>query len=97
MTGEITLRGQVLPIGGLKEKLLAAVRAGISTVLVPMENKRDLNEIPNTIVKKLKIIFVEHMDDVLLHALIKSPWKKKLSRPRINKPEHTERESVPIN
>ncbi len=97
MTGEITLRGQVLPIGGLKEKLLAAVRAGISTVLVPMENKRDLNEIPNTIVKKLKIIFVEHMDDVLLHALIKSPWKKKLSRPRINKPEYTERESVPIN
>lgn len=69
MTGEITLRGRVLPIGGLKEKLLAAVRGNIRTVLVPAENKKDLKEISKKILKGLKIELVEHMDDVLMHAL----------------------------
>jgi len=69
MTGEITLRGKVLPIGGLKEKLLAAHRAGIPTVLVPKENEKDLKEIPAQILKKVKTVLVEHMDEVLINAL----------------------------
>lgn len=71
MTGEITLRGRVLPIGGLKEKLLAAKNAGIKTVLVPLENKRDVEEISTEITKGLEIIPVEHMNEVLKIALTK--------------------------
>jgi ATP-dependent Lon protease len=70
MTGEITLRGRVLPIGGLKEKVLAAHRAGIKTILVPLENEKDIPEIPAAIVKSLRLELVEHMDDVLRKALI---------------------------
>jgi len=69
MTGEVTLRGRVLPIGGLKEKLLAALRGGIETVLIPKENEKDLVEIPANIRKGLKIIPVEHVDEVLRLAL----------------------------
>jgi ATP-dependent Lon protease len=69
MTGEITLRGRVLPIGGLKEKLIAADRGGIETVLIPKENERDLKEIPVKVKRRLKIVLVESMDDVLRHAL----------------------------
>jgi ATP-dependent Lon protease len=70
MTGEITLRGRVLPIGGLKEKILAAHRGGVSKVLLPLENKKDIEEIPKKILKKVELVLVEHMDDVLEHALI---------------------------
>ena len=70
MTGEITLRGRVLPIGGLKEKLLAAHRALITKVLIPAENEKDLEEIPKKVLKKIEIVLVEHMDDVLKQALI---------------------------
>ena len=70
MTGEITLRGRVLPIGGLKEKILAAHRGEIKKVLIPFENKKDLEEIPNRILKKVEIVPVEHMDAVLREALI---------------------------
>ena len=73
MTGEITLRGRVLPIGGVKEKLLAAHRAGISRVLLPIENEKDLEEVPANILGKLQISFVEHMDQVLAHALYPEP------------------------
>jgi ATP-dependent Lon protease len=69
MTGEITLRGRVLPIGGLKEKLIAAVRGGIETVLIPKENERDLKEIPAKVKRRLQIRTVENMDEVLRHAL----------------------------
>jgi ATP-dependent Lon protease len=69
MTGEITLRGRVLPIGGLKEKLLAAHRGKIKTVIIPKENEKDLKEIPGKILKELEIVQVEHMDDVLRTAL----------------------------
>ncbi|HTO08274.1 MAG TPA: endopeptidase La, partial [Myxococcota bacterium] len=69
MTGEITLRGRVLPIGGLKEKLIAAVRGGIETVLIPKENERDLKEIPAKVKRRLQIRYVEHMDEVLRYAL----------------------------
>ena len=71
MTGEITLRGVVLPIGGLKEKLLAAHRAGIKKVLIPFENKKDLVEIPDVIKKNVEIICVKNVDEVLKHALTK--------------------------
>ena len=70
MTGEITLRGQVLPIGGLKEKLLAAHRGGIKKVIIPKENEKDLKDIPATISKQLEVVTVEHMDEVLPHAII---------------------------
>ena len=69
MTGEMTLRGRVLPIGGLKEKLLAALRAGVSTVLIPQENEKDLAEIPDNVKKGLKLIPVSTADDVLKEAL----------------------------
>jgi len=71
MTGEITLRGIVLPIGGLKEKLLAAHRAGIKKVLIPFENQKDLVEIPEVIKKNIEIICVKNVDEVLKHALTK--------------------------
>ncbi|NLG28756.1 MAG: endopeptidase La, partial [Chloroflexi bacterium] len=70
MTGEITLRGHVLPIGGLREKVLAAHRAGLKTVLIPQRNKRDLSEVPGRLVKKLRLVLVESMDQVLPEALL---------------------------
>ncbi|MFM9978196.1 MAG: endopeptidase La [Sphingomonadaceae bacterium] len=70
MTGEVTLRGRVLPIGGLKEKLLAALRGGITTVLIPQENEKDLVEIPSNITSNLQIVPVRHVDEVLALALI---------------------------
>ena len=73
MTGEITLRGEVLPIGGLKEKLLAAHRGGISKVLIPQENEKDLPEIPKNIKDKLTIVPVKWIDEVLEHALTHMP------------------------
>ena len=72
MTGEITLRGRILPIGGLKEKLLAALRSGITTVLIPKDNEKDLAEIPGNVKKGLKIIPVSHVEDVLKVALTES-------------------------
>ncbi len=69
MTGEITLRGRVLPIGGLKEKSLAAHRAGIKTVIIPEENHKDLEEIPETVRNEMKFVEVSHMDEVLAIAL----------------------------
>jgi ATP-dependent Lon protease len=73
MTGEITLRGRVLPIGGLKEKLLAALRGGIKTVMIPEDNAKDLPEIPDNVKNGLEIIPVAKMGDVLRHALVRMP------------------------
>ena len=70
MTGEITLRGRVLPIGGLRDKLLAAHRGGIETVIIPADNESDLKEVPDAILKNIKIICVEHLDEVLSQALV---------------------------
>ena len=70
MTGEITLRGEVLPIGGLKEKLLAAHRGGISIVLIPEENEKDMKDIPANIQSQMEVVTITHMDEVLSHALI---------------------------
>jgi len=85
MTGEITLRGIVLPIGGLKEKLLAAHRAGIKKVLIPFENKKDLVEIPEVIKNNVEIVCVKNVDEVLKHALVKE----------LKKVEWVEAEQVP--
>lgn len=71
MTGEITLRGRVLPVGGIKEKILAAHRVGIKAIILPKENKRDLDEIPANVRKNLEFTLVEHMDEVLEKALVK--------------------------
>ena len=73
MTGEVSLRGNAMPIGGLKEKLLAALRGGITTVLIPQENEKDLAEIPDNVKEGLKIIPVTHVSEVLEHALVETP------------------------
>ncbi|MEM1152484.1 MAG: S16 family serine protease, partial [Pseudomonadota bacterium] len=73
MTGEVTLRGNVLPIGGLKEKLLAALRGGIKTVLIPADNEKDLREIPDNVKDGLEIIPVGHVSEVLKLALVSTP------------------------
>jgi ATP-dependent Lon protease len=88
MTGEITLRGRVLPIGGLKEKLLAALRGGIKTVLIPEENAKDLVDIPDSVKSGLEIIPVARMDEVLARALVRKPepieWDEaKLAEPAV--------------
>ncbi len=73
MTGEITLRGRVLPIGGLKEKLLAALRGGLTTVVIPKDNEKDLAEIPDNVKRGLEILPVETVDEVLRLALVQVP------------------------
>ena len=83
MTGEITLRGRSLPIGGLKEKIIAAHRAGIKKVVIPKENEKDLEDVPKTIMKDITVVGVEHMDTVLMHALV---WKQ----PAEGQSEHDE-------
>jgi ATP-dependent Lon protease len=70
MTGEVTLRGRVLPIGGLKEKVMAAHRGGIKTIIIPKENEKDIEEIPKKILKDIKLILVDHMDQVLRNVLV---------------------------
>jgi ATP-dependent Lon protease len=70
MTGEITLRGRVLPIGGLKEKALAAHRGGIKIILIPKENEKDVRDIPPQVLKSISLVPVDHMDDVLKRALV---------------------------
>ena len=70
MTGEITLRGRILPIGGLKEKIIAAHRGGIKKVLIPKENEKDLKDVPKSISNQLEIVTVEHMDEVLTLAMV---------------------------
>jgi ATP-dependent Lon protease len=98
MTGEITLRGRVLPIGGLKEKLLAALRGGLKTVLIPKDNEKDLAEIPDNVKEGLEIIPVTVVDEVISHALTSEPVPVNLedddtSAP-INKPEEPIQEEV---
>jgi ATP-dependent Lon protease len=85
MTGEITLRGRVLPIGGLKEKLLAALRGGIKKVLIPEDNAKDLVELPDSVKNGLEIVPVSRMEEVLAHALVRQPqaiaWEESAAAP----------------
>ena len=78
MTGEITLRGRVLAIGGLREKLLAAARAGITTVLLPEQNRKDIAEVPKDIIDALQIVFVHNAEEVLNQAFVHMPDRKKI-------------------
>ncbi len=98
MTGEVTLRGRVLPIGGLKEKLLAALRGGLKTVLIPKDNEKDLADIPDNVKKGLEIIPVATVDEVLKKALtqVLTPikWEEPEGKPAPAKPEEEEREGI---
>jgi ATP-dependent Lon protease len=98
MTGEITLRGRVLPIGGLKEKLLAAMRAGIKTVFIPKENEKDLADIPESVKKGLEINPVSHVDEVIMRALARKPeaitWEEPVEAPP-QKPESAAGAALP--
>jgi ATP-dependent Lon protease len=99
MTGEITLRGRVLPIGGLKEKLLAALRSGITTVFIPKDNEKDLAEIPDSVKKHLKLVPVAHVDDVIAQALARKPeaieWVEPPETPVAAPPDATQPASLP--
>jgi ATP-dependent Lon protease len=104
MTGEITLRGDILPIGGLKQKALAAYRSGIKKVLIPKRNESDLEEIPKEIKSKLKFILVERVSDVIKYAFgiemadkEKSPYKpgKKSSKKKIKTTKSSVRKPAP--
>jgi ATP-dependent Lon protease len=81
MTGEITLRGRVLPIGGLREKVLAAYRAGLKTLLVPKRNKKDLVDVPRKVQRGLNFVFVERMDQVLPVALVSPSGERACKTP----------------
>ena len=71
MTGEVTLRGKVLPVGGIREKVLAAHRAGIKKILLPEDNKKDIDEIPASVKKELEFVLLSSVEDALEHALVK--------------------------
>jgi ATP-dependent Lon protease len=102
MTGEITLRGRVLPIGGLKEKCLAAYRAGVHTVVVPERNQKDMEEIPRHLRRKLKLVFVKNMADVLKTTLLgtigstHAPRKARKSRRSERKEKVTRKPDAPL-
>jgi len=87
MTGEVTLRGKVLPVGGIKEKVLAAHRAGIKTIVLPLDNKKDLEEIPTHVQQELKFRFVENMDEVLAVALHERPRRELRAPVKVPAPE----------
>jgi ATP-dependent Lon protease len=82
MTGEITLRGLVLPVGGIKEKVLAARRAGITTLILPQRNEKDLEEIPDPIKREIKFRFVQKMDEIIPLALKEVPGNRKGKKKR---------------
>ena len=94
MTGEVTLTGQVLPIGGLKEKLIAAHRAGIKVVLIPKENEKDLVDMPKKIVDEIKITSVEFADEVLKIALTKELKKTEWVEVDISKKDDKSQASI---
>jgi ATP-dependent Lon protease len=79
MTGEITLRGAILPVGGIREKVLAAHRAGIGKVLLPKQNERDIDDIPQTVRRKMEFVLIEHADDALKHVLSRMPKRRSAS------------------
>ena len=92
MTGEVTLRGRVLPVGGIREKALAANRAGLKTVLLPRKNMADLAEVPAELTRKMRFVAVDSMDEVLQVALEESLEKQAAAMPRTAHPG----EAVPI-
>ena len=98
MTGEITLRGRVLPIGGLKEKLLAALRGGLKKVMIPEDNAKDLVDIPESVKNNLEIVPVSRMEEVLRHALLRMPGRSpgKRARSSLSQRRRSEDETVGV-
>ena len=97
MTGEITLRGRVLPVGGLKEKLLAAIRGGVRKVLIPEENVKDLSEISDEIKNRLEIVPLRYAEDAIEHAFVEVPrplTSEQIERQRAPHDTQNEKESV---
>jgi ATP-dependent Lon protease len=98
MTGEITLRGRILPIGGLKEKLLAALRGGITKVLIPEENAKDLADIPDNVKSGMEIVPVSRVGEVLRHALVTMPepieWTEPAETPKVDLAEDKAAQAV---
>ena len=90
MTGEITLRGNVLPVGGIKEKVLAALRAGVTQVIIPERNKKDLTEVPEEVKERLTFHFVTRVDDVLDTALVRPPERFPAVKPAAKPSEATD-------
>ncbi|MEP7356696.1 MAG: S16 family serine protease, partial [Anaerolineales bacterium] len=88
MTGEITLRGRVLPIGGLKEKTLAAHRAGLKTVIIPQRNEKDLDDVPEEVRAEMKFILADRVEDVLAAALEKPAKKRRPAARSNNRSDH---------
>jgi ATP-dependent Lon protease len=91
MTGEITLRGRVLPVGGIKEKVLASHRAGLKKVIIPFRNEKDLEDVPKSVLKEMEVVTVKHMDDVLPVALHPHQTSEKISRRRSTKKSASEK------
>ncbi|NTV88797.1 MAG: hypothetical protein HGA22_00300, partial [Clostridiales bacterium] len=96
MTGEITLRGRVLPIGGLKEKVLAAHRAGVDTIIVPIDNKKDIDDIPEKIREKIRFILAADMDTVLNAAIVGKKTSALVFDAASVPQKHTEQEAAEI-
>jgi ATP-dependent Lon protease len=94
MTGEITLRGRVLPIGGLKEKILAAKRAKLTTVIMPKRNKKDLGEIPKHILKDIHLVFADTMDDVMKVALRRDSKPTRPTGKAHQPPPHSQKQAT---
>lgn len=88
LTGEITLRGRVLPVGGTREKVLAAIRAGIKTILLPRRNDKDLVDVPKGMLNDIQVVLIDHMDDVLKHALVSTPVYNRPRKPVQRKKAH---------
>jgi ATP-dependent Lon protease len=95
MTGELTLRGKVLPIGGVKEKTLAALRHGIKNIIVPEKNHKDLYDVPKELRKKLKFYFAKDLTDALEHALLNDPKEWAKHSPQSNDPSTASTTSEP--
>jgi ATP-dependent Lon protease len=94
MTGEITLRGQVLPVGGIKEKVLAAHRAGIKTIILPRDNEQDLDDIPEEIRNSVKFIFADTVEDVLKNALEEKHGEDKGNNRDVSEPDKVTKKST---
>lgn len=96
MTGEITLTGKVLPVGGVRQKILAAYRAGIREVILPNQNKKDLEEVPREVLDKLSIHYVESIDQVLQLALVKQSSPRSSDSPVVHGSRTRARERRPV-
>ena len=95
MTGEITLRGRVLPIGGLKEKLMAAHRMHMKTVLIPKRNEKDLVDVPREVQRELNLVLVDRMDEILTKALLEAAPSPKPRKPRASRKKAADTPVVP--